>query len=567
MWVIFALVLVGVIPFLVFLHVFPLGDLPSYWLSSTAVLGGAVTCLFLSRGRIGWSRFHVGFGVGLVGLLLIAALGGAPSEDFRGLLIYVLVVFVAALLAAGMAESSSGGYYVKLAWVMVIGGGIQAISALALHYGVLSMLGRWMIPPGTRMTGLLAQSNLLALYVFLSFLSLCYLYVTGRVSLLFCIFVGLLFGVVIAGTGSRAALVYSVAACSMLLVPRTGMLGQRKIKLFLMFALLWACIPLYFMLDARLQPVLESMGYIDRPTTSDAYRDYATVGFRPSEWRKAAIMLWQHPFLGVGIGNYGVNSFWMGVEYPWAVTESSFPIHSHNIFAQVAAEFGVGGLAVVVAGIVFWVRRILRVDRNAEWWLTSSVFIVFLVNAMIEYALWELHFAVVFLLFVVPFFGEGHAFRISKYVATAVFLGIGVTWGSLSLGMFDIYGKAIRYSNGVGDDLESYELKVAGDDFLLGRDMELLYALNVLPETRDLDYYDGLTKRLMAWRPVNIVLVRRMQVAALKEDEAEVLRMAHAMARFYPKDVPKLRRFLSEGEGGANVSIRKALDAQNVPSD
>lgn len=552
------LALLGVAPFIMFFHVIPFGELPSYWISASVVTLGLLFTIIVSGGRVGWSKFHLGLAACLAGLLMISALGGGIGQDFRGFFIYCVVVFVATILFACLAATDKNGYYRKLAIVMVAGGVVQAISAFSLHYGLLPIIGRWMIPPGSRMTGLLAQPNLLAICIFISFLSLCYLYIVGRVSLLLAGVIAGGFGIVLAGSGSRAALIYGGVAFIGSFFSVKG--ARARNGLSLLFLELLLCVPIYFVLDKYLLPVVQSLGYVDRLATIDSGRDYGTIGFRLSEWHKAVLMLWQHPWLGVGPGNYGVNSFWMGVEYPWAITENSFPTHSHNAFAQVAAEFGFPGIALVIAALLIFARRIFKSEKNYEWWLAVSVISVFSVNAMVEYAFWDLHFAVLFFAFAVPLWGDFDVVRISKLGRWTLGIGALLTWTVLTLGVFDIYSKAIRYNGGVSDALEAYDLKVAGEDALLGREMELLYALRVSPSVDEINYYDGLTERLMSWRPVNIVLMRRMQVAVLKKDYDELDRVAYAMARFYPKDAAKIRDSLSGSRGRNNIELVEAID-------
>jgi O-antigen ligase len=87
---------------------------------------------------------------------------------------------------------------------------------------------------------------------------------------------------------------------------------------------------------------------------------------RMAHWMAAADMFTDHPWLGVGIGNYPVA-------YPqYAIGRWRDPLgHAHNYYLNIAAEAGLLGLStfLVLFAACFWFG--LRATRRASgptWW-------------------------------------------------------------------------------------------------------------------------------------------------------------------------------------------------------
>jgi len=547
----FLFLLLG-LPFLCFVHAFPFAYLPEYVFSASLVVLGFLFCLIkFWRERIPVSRLSLFFLLFFIVLVSVSVLGAAPAAGVRVLVLYGSVFFLASLLSFEMGRFTQE-YYFLAAVALVVGGVVQALAAIALHYGLLNdSLGRWMPPPaGARMTGLLAQPNLLGLYLFCSYASLCYLYVCERISVGFLWAISLLLGFSLVGTGSRAGLLYLLISFSAALWFGFVMQQRRAlVGLCSAFLIVLACIPLYWQIDSQLQPILHDLGYITRPAIGEAGRDYQAVGFRPSEWHKAWLMLLDNPWLGVGLDNYGVRSFWMGIEYPWAVTEGTFPTHSHNFFMQIGAEFGLVALLFSVFLFLYVIAAVWQAEKTPGWWLVVSVCGAFFVNAMLEYALWNLHFAILLVFFLVPFFKDYLQVILSRLVACSVFVSVLLLWLFISWVTLDIYKKSFIYGGAVRSGSEALDLQVAGEDSMWGGGMRLLQMKNILPSLETLDYQDKLTKEMMEWRPLNLVVFRRLHVLALRQDSPELIRISKAMARFYPGDVEAVRNYLLSQKG------------------
>lgn len=544
---------VAVLPFQVFVHLFPLPNFGEYAVSALAVIMGFSLALVVAM-RQGYLPLYSGFFVLLFLCAVLMALFGLGGDFSQGgiLVLYWLILLMAAIFVSVAREALGGDFYSVLAASILVGGIIQAVGGLSFHYGLSGdWLSAWLggAPTG-RLIGFIGQSNMCSIYVFCAFLSGCYLFLVRRVSLFFLLFLSFLFGVVMAAAGSRAAFVYfCIALLALLWLWGAGKGSRRCLGVGLAMFFLLLAVPFYVVFDSWVQPILQAQGYLLRGSVVEFGRDYQALGFRPSEWLKAWLMLKESPWLGVGFGNYGVNSFWMGVDYSWAVTEEVFPAHSHNIFMQVAAEFGAFGLLALIAALAYFAFHLLSAKKTPEWWFLCAACGAFFVNSMLEYVLWYVNFAVLLVFFLVPFVGQAERFFLSR------FLGVGGVFVALVGGGVIFWLSLSTYvvvtGLGMKKDASLLELRMAGADPIWGRyvrSLELARTPYLMLEG-DVEYMDNVTREMMKWRPYSQVVVHRMHVLAVKKEYAELERLAIAVSRFYPSSAMEWRDFLLSLDG------------------
>lgn len=159
-----------------------------------------------------------------------------------------------------------------------------------------------------------------------------------------------------AWVGLAAALVTITVARS-----RRALLGTVAAGLFLMYVLLIG--GARFLPPALVQRVSDFLPYasgIDVRTVQVTDANYALVE-RMAHWEAAASMLADHPWIGVGIGNYAVA-------YPqYAVGRWRDPLgHAHNYYLNIAAESGIIGLAAYLALVAACLLHAWNVSRRAR---------------------------------------------------------------------------------------------------------------------------------------------------------------------------------------------------------
>ncbi|MCH7959633.1 MAG: O-antigen ligase family protein [Candidatus Hydrogenedentes bacterium] len=72
-------------------------------------------------------------------------------------------------------------------------------------------------------------------------------------------------------------------------------------------------------------------------------------------WETASRMFFEHPWAGIGAGNYEVVSprYWNELEQQHFARETTFMHEVHNEYLEVAVEQGIAGIAVLIALIVY----------------------------------------------------------------------------------------------------------------------------------------------------------------------------------------------------------------------
>ena len=90
------------------------------------------------------------------------------------------------------------------------------------------------------------------------------------------------------------------------------------------------------------KPILSKLGLIAISFTSPSSQNYSTAE-RLAHWLAGIDMFSDHPFIGVGIGNYGT----VYARYHVGIFVNSLD-HAHNYYINISAETGVIGLTVFV---------------------------------------------------------------------------------------------------------------------------------------------------------------------------------------------------------------------------
>lgn len=392
--------LIAVIPFLLPYHRQPQVHFHSEW---AAFALGVVACFpFLSRNF--WLHLkipHVAIWLfGFVVLIALQTLFVSQAYTTQALLpgIYISWAAVLVVLTAWIREQLGLDRAVTvLAWMIALGGTLQALIGLIQYFGVYDQF-----PPlvemkrGVSIYGNTSQQNHFATQIALASFAVIYLHAAGRAGRTLAITILILLAIVLTASSSRAAAVYITAGFILSLTcyraAKTSMhrrLLQGSGLLLVLFLLFQYLLPL---LNDWLKLLLGAMGF--NVSGLDILvmlrRDMAEgIDIRLSEWRKAWLIFLESPLWGIGIGNYA----WHGFNYQAlpefsAASKNVFLHHSHNLIMQVLAELGVAGLLLLVFMAVSWLRRALPLWKNPAHWLIFALAIVLLVHSNVEFPLW-----------------------------------------------------------------------------------------------------------------------------------------------------------------------------------
>lgn len=532
-----------VAPFCVFIHFAPLGDFWEFFISCAAVV---VCSLFV----LGWAGFKekslvVSSFVGCLFiyfavLCLLTTLQQTHLADKVTLIIYSLVVLLTSLLALRLAQDNTIGYYDYLAFMLFVGGVIESMGAIAIQYR-LAGIDYWMVPMSDRLIGFVAQSNQLAIYVMVSFLALGYLTLRGIFHVVLLVLFSLLFGFVLLGSGSRAVLIYLLAVLLVTIFSSYKTKDKSYLKFVVGLVALIIGTVIYHYLPIIMQlfsvnssTLVESAVALSRSTSSDS--------FRLSEIAKTFVMLKESPLVGVGFGNYAVNSFWLGVNDPNYTVIGDLTLHSHNIFAQIMAEFGLIGLLALLALLGYIAYCFWKKPKTLQWWLVLSVFAVYFINSLLEYVMWRMHFVPLLLLMLTPLLSNGFKVvypRVLNVFATVIFAALFIVMANSSL---NAYAKSFFYNGDlIALDKGDYEIfKSATSNLVWGREIQMQEFSSLKPVIADLAYQQQITDAALAWRPYAPVLVNKIQLSLLTGQIGYLDKYVNALARSYPTMLPSI---------------------------
>lgn len=132
----------------------------------------------------------------------------------------------------------------------------------------------------------------------------------------------------------------------------------------------------------------------------DRFADHGgQLGRRTAEWQKALMVFREHPLFGVGWGYFAAESFRLHALPQFAVfREDVLWTHCHNGALQLLAELGLLGLGFLLGLFAFILRSIKRWQSDITM-VVLPLAGVSLIHSMMEYPLWYLHYLAIFAAF------------------------------------------------------------------------------------------------------------------------------------------------------------------------
>lgn len=396
--------LIIVIPFIQPAHSLPLPSFYSEWVAFALGTASAFV-LLLHRFWITCKAPKIAAHLFVFVVVLVAqAIFSEHAYSAQWLLpaIYICWAAILTIVVRWIAEQIGLDQTLTLiAWFFVAGGGLQATVGIAQYFESPGLFASWIdIKQGSNIDGNIAQRNHFATQISLASVALIYLFSIGRLSAGLSIALLGCFAFAVALSGSRAVLLYT------LLITFFSTIAYRKQADTVHFRFLWmsSLLLFFFLFMQLLLPILTrwftdiliELGFM----TSDlrlltAFERNQTEGIllRTSEWQKSWQMFIQAPFFGVGIGNYGWHSFLLqGTPTFASVAKPELFHHSHNIFFQVLAEFGLVGIFILLWLLWSWLRQFIRRWLTTAYWFIGSCLAILLVHSNLEYPLWYSYF-------------------------------------------------------------------------------------------------------------------------------------------------------------------------------
>ncbi|MBI3529773.1 MAG: O-antigen ligase C-terminal domain-containing protein [Betaproteobacteria bacterium] len=366
-----------------------------YGEAAAVVLGlAAVTCLY---GRFAWPviqlpRSSLVF-LGFAALILLhVALGRTvyPQQNLLAIL-YLIWAMALASLAWRLREIFGLERLVTvLSWFTLAGALVSAAIGLGQLWGISSLLQPFMLPPVTgRIYANTGQPNHLANYLCMGIASLIFLYGSARVRLAIALVVTMPLLIVLMVSGSRSIWLFLAALVILAGLHRVLRPSPGASRILLLSIAAFAG----FLLAQWFAGILVDTSSTSVQAVGARMRSegmLSPVRFRL--WQEAWLMFCDAPLFGQGFRQFPWQHFLLNGQLPPPRAEDVINDNAHNLLLHTMAEFGVAGVAVLLAGIALWLRSVLRNEFSASMWWVLSLAAILSIHSMLEYPLWYAYF-------------------------------------------------------------------------------------------------------------------------------------------------------------------------------
>jgi len=535
-----ALVLLASLPFLVPTAPEPIPSFDGEWLG--AALGLAAVALAALAAPATLRRWPTSACLLLTFAVLIAgqmAAGIASHPRLAGLgCLYLLWGAGLAWLGAAVRASPAGERVLaSVAVALMLAACINAGAALCQVTGMPAPMRPWILPmDGQRPGGNLGQPNHLALLMLWGLTSLAWLSLRVRRPALLML-PGLLMATALVLSDSRAGLLAGavLAVAAWVAAPWIVPTASRRLRTGLAIVVL---------------AVAGLHGLDLHPTgaASPGARfslEAARGDQRPALWRGALAIFSEAPLTGAGHGRFAGRFFEIAPDIP-GPRPDSLSTHAHNLVLQVAAEYGLAGLAILLAGSVAWIAGLRRPGSASGAWAVGLVLAAG-VQSLFEYPLWYTYFLGPFAFALGAAEGPRLEFagrRAVPFVFATASLAGAVLLSDLRqdfafLRSFRGEGRPALLAQ--GEPALQRRLDVLGRESLLAAYVEVGMHRALTPDARGLEAKLALSRVVMRSAPLPDVAWRHVTLLELADDPAAATAARRRAMASYPADATRVR--------------------------
>ena len=383
--------LLFIAPFVVPVHRYPIPSFDVEWIA-VVVLATALVVTALGTS----ARLSVQWPLPAIAALLLA-IGGAQyllgmltySYSLAALFMFMCALFAAYLLGRWLVSVELRDRALLAVSLALVAGGVLSLVVQLVQALDFRALPDWLVLPmgetlsKRRPYANIGQPNHLATYFALATIGALYLTRRGwqRACMLGLVAI---FAIGLALTVSRMGTLFALGLIGLILT--RSALGPESLRERVQFA---SAIVLGYAVGLVLTRIL--LVDPDGVTATALGRYGGTFLQRLSMWTDAVRIAAAHPWLGVGVGEYGGAQYWAALPTP-ALEATNNP---HNIVLQIAAEFGWPAAALAVLIVVLWFRgRVQAWKRDPAVAAALAMILLVLAHAMLEYPLSHLHFLI-----------------------------------------------------------------------------------------------------------------------------------------------------------------------------
>ena len=562
------------LPFLQWHHKLPIPSFFSEWLAFGLGLLAAMPLLF----RRYWEPMHIPhsllFLLGFIGILIAHVVLQRVAYPQQAFVAAMYILWGALMLWLGNQLGRELGVACiarVLAWALLVGAVISAAMGLIQHFG-------WPTPLNSiinhkvsdAVMANLGQPNHLSNYLAMGLASLLYLWGDGKLNRWAALAFGLLLLFVLALTGSRSSWLYLGAFALLAWVwgkrdaPRSG-LFKAVLGMLLAFAVMqWL---------AHLSP-MQGVGGTITPTER-LFELASGVDIRLGLWREALQVWLAHPFVGAGFGQFAWQHFLLASES--AVTQSPATLlpsplagamfnHSHNLLAQVAAEFGSVGLVLLIGGAGYWFKGQVRRPATLSGWWVAAILAVLGLHSLLEYPLWYAYFLGLAAILIGA--TDTHTLRLKLSGLMRVAFGLMLVLGWVSLvRIADTYSQLERlFVRQAPPSVQEIErvLRHVQHESILTPYSEFVYTLAIAPNRSQIEAQQLLNSAVLHFAPTEQVVYRQALLLALQGRSTDAQVMLKRALALYPSTAENFLAETSQLEPEARRDVEPLLDSIRI---
>lgn len=539
------LALAWVLPFLQWHHKLPIPSFFSEWLAFGLGLLAALPLL----SRRYWEPMRIPrsllFLLGFIGVLMVQVVLDRVAYPQQAFVAAMYILWGVLMLWLGNQlgrELGLARMATVLAWALLVGAALSAALGLIQHFGLPTPLSSVINQKmGGAVMANLGQPNHLANYLALGLASTMYLSGDGKLNRWVALGFGALLLFVLALTGSRSSWLYLGAFAVLAWVwGRRSSAGPAMLKAALGMLLAFAVMQWL----AHLPLMQGATGTI---TSAERLFELASgVDVRLGLWREALQIWLAHPFVGAGFGQFAWQHFMLSSESAIAQAPAALlpsPLagamynHSHNLLAQIGAEFGGVGLLLLLAGAGYWLAGCVRQPATKAGWWVVAVLAVLTIHSLLEYPLWYAPFLGIAAILIGA--ADTHTLRLQLSGLMRAAFGLMLVLGWISLvGIADSYSQleGLFRARQAPPSVQEIErvLQHVRHESMLTPYSDFAYAAGITPNRAQTEDQQLLNSAVMRFAPTQEVVYRQAMLLALQGSAAEAQVMLKRALAVYP---------------------------------
>lgn len=536
----------------------PIVALFEVWPLSSGLTSG-LTLLFVGiflgttvgtkRDRILQYNAGVYFFAAIVGGLAISVLGGSYALDatWRWYLIALIACLFTLVAASELKACNPKRFHNVLSRYLWLGCLAYGILSILKYYGFLSLVIPNVEPSGGRLTGLWSQSNLTTTMCWLGVLA-------GSVSLsdrqrkLWYVSL-LVFGWTLACAASRMSWLMTAGLFLLIFVSRLPRFrtaeaeasGRSLFKgVILVFILLFLVPPINQLIrDALVSIEVLEQGKAVSLAERDAFQENARLTELSKVMDSVRDFSWKEWLVGVGPGNYSDFSYRADMSIPPEGLVAGTWSHSHNVFTMVFVEFGLVGLLILIALVASIAIVALKPAMDLSRFFSIGGIGILFIHSNLEFPLWYLWFLSLFCLFLTNLFEVRQYRGDSKWLKPGIGIAGLIMIGALLINTGSQYIQIVQVAMDSRRDRDDFQtLAILANDSLMGPYAILRKYRDFAPESSSIEWQLREAKRMKAWQPTDLVVLREFSLLVLKQDLQEACIVAEKVAYRYPHSAP-----------------------------